>query len=309
MGFDWRVEDGCLKIRQFQGTRMGPRFNRSLGGLVSELQIHKERIILGEIEGWVLRFFKLFVSFIVIFMSSYAFPMSCPGTINWLSHLRQNEEMPEEAIEAPTVAPDIFLKDLIYLQKVLASFSSPTSIDTGLFERLRIALSDPNNLELAKGEIDPEIFEKWVRKISNPTESLIAVANLVLERDLDKTTDTVNSPGKDKIFMTDKAVRDRDAFARSGYQFLAIDRALDRLRMNWRHPGLRSHLLKDVYGPAKQSVYSSYVTNYGSGGLRILWIIDHNRIVVLRIVDHSEYDRLSSTGYNLANIRIDAPVQ
>jgi hypothetical protein len=71
-------------------------------------------------------------------------------------------------------------------------------------------------------------------------------------------------------------------------QSRAVDKALDFLTLNPRHPGLRSHKYESMRGPDGCDIWESYAENNAPGAYRIFWHYGRGsgKITIVAIVPH-----------------------
>lgn len=92
-----------------------------------------------------------------------------------------------------------------------------------------------------------------------------------------------------ELLYTPTASGQYDALEHSrSKQFKAIDKALDFLAANPRHPGLRSHKYESMKGPGGCDIWESYAENNAPGAYRIFWHYGpgSGKISIVAIVQH-----------------------
>lgn len=94
-----------------------------------------------------------------------------------------------------------------------------------------------------------------------------------------------------EILYTETAAAQRDALERSknlAKRWKAVRKTLGLMEVNLRHPGLNTHKLESLKGPAGEDVFEAYAENNTPAAYRIFWHYGPKKgqVTIIAITDH-----------------------
>lgn len=93
-----------------------------------------------------------------------------------------------------------------------------------------------------------------------------------------------------EILLTTEAIRQLELLRNPTYQviFKAVDKTIQLMASNLRHPSLNTHEFHGMSGPDGEKIFESYAQNRTPGAYRIFWYYGpgKGRITILTITPH-----------------------